>query len=66
MIRQRRDEGTHVLREVYILSGNDLLTVWRTLQVNLPDGTQGRIRCGSHAAIVYRRAASPSTPSGFR
>ena len=55
MIRQRRDGGTHVLREVYIARGDDL-TVWRTLNVNLPDGTQGKIDCGNRAAIVYRRA----------
>ena len=61
MIRRRSDGGTHVLREVYIVR-DDLLTVWRTLQVNLPDGTQGKISCGNHAAIVYRRA-SPRTAS---
>jgi hypothetical protein len=57
MIRQRSDGGTHVLREVYIVRGDDL-TVWRTLTVNLPDGTQGKIDCGNHAAIVYRRSSA--------
>jgi hypothetical protein len=60
MTRLRSDDGTNVLREVYILSGKDILTVWRTLHVNLPNGTQGQIGCGNHAAIVYRKSSPAS------
>ena len=54
-IRRARGAGfTNVMREVYIpLKGE--LTIWRTLNVDLPDGTQGKIDCGNHHAIVYTR-----------
>jgi hypothetical protein len=54
-IRRPRNGGfTNVMREVYIpLKGE--LTLWRTLNVELPDGGQGKIDCGNHHAIVYTR-----------
>ena len=53
-MRRERGGGANVMREVYIpLKGE--LTIWRTLNVELPDGTQGKIDCGNHSAIVYRR-----------
>jgi len=54
-IRRARNGGfTNVMREVYIpLRGE--LTLWRTLNVELPDGGQGKIDCGNRHAIVYTR-----------
>ena len=42
------------MREVYIPLNNEL-TLWRTLNVVFDDGTQGKIDCGNHTAIVYKR-----------
>ena len=54
-MRHVRNGGyTNVLREVYIVLRGDL-TVWRTLNVELPDGSQGKIDCGNRQAIVYVR-----------
>jgi hypothetical protein len=56
MTRERSGGFANVMREVYILNGNgDQLTVWRTLNVRMPDGQQGKIDCGNHHAIVYSR-----------
>jgi hypothetical protein len=56
MTRQRGAGLANVMREVYILDiTRDELTVWRTLNVTLPDGSQGKIDCGNHHAIVYSR-----------
>jgi hypothetical protein len=56
MTRQRNTGFANVMREVYILTKNgDELTVWRTLNVTRPDGSQGKIDCGNHHAIVYSR-----------
>jgi hypothetical protein len=56
MTRQRPGASTLVMREVYILNKNrDELTVWRTLNGIFPDGSQGKIDCGNHHAIVYSR-----------
>ena len=56
MTRQRNRGFVNVMREVYILNqSSDELTVWRTLNVTLPDGAQGKIDCGNHHAIVYSR-----------
>ena len=56
MTRERNGGFANVMREVYILNKNgDELTVWRTLNVRLPDGSQGKIDCGNHHAIVYSR-----------
>ena len=35
------------------------LTLWRTLNVRMPDGSSGKIDCGNRAAVVYRRQANP-------
>ena len=56
MTRERGGGLANVMREVYILNGNrEELTVWRTLNVRMPDGLQGKIDCGNHHAIVYSR-----------
>jgi hypothetical protein len=56
MTRERGGGFANVMREVYILNGNrEELTVWRTLNVRMPDGLQGKIDCGNHQAIVYGR-----------
>ena len=56
LTRERGGGLANVMREVYILNGNrEELTVWRTLNVRLPDGLQGKIDCGNHHAIVYSR-----------
>jgi hypothetical protein len=56
MTRPRTGASTLVMREVYILNQNrDELTVWRTLNGVFPDGSQGKIDCGNHHAIVYSR-----------
>jgi hypothetical protein len=56
MTRERGGGLANVMREVYILNGNrGELTVWRTLNVRMADGTQGKIDCGNHHAIVYSR-----------
>lgn len=55
-VRRARNGGfTNVLREVYIPIKGEL-TIWRTLNVERPDGTQGKIDCGNHHAVVYKRA----------
>ena len=53
-VRRERGGGANVMREVYIALKGEL-TIWRTLNVELPDGTQGKIDCGNHHAIVYKR-----------
>jgi hypothetical protein len=56
MTRERGGGAANVMREVYVLNRNrEELTVWRTLNVRLPDGLQGKIDCGNHHAIVYSR-----------
>ena len=52
--RPRPGGSTNVMRETYIVRGEEL-TVWRVLNVELADGSQGKIDCGNHHAIVYRR-----------
>jgi hypothetical protein len=52
--RRERGGGANVMREVYIALKGEL-TIWRTLNVELPGGSQGKIDCGNHHAIVYRR-----------
>ena len=54
MTRQRGGGYANVMREVYVLTGNDL-TIWRVLNVVLPDGGDGKIDCGNRHAIVYTR-----------
>jgi hypothetical protein len=53
-MRREQGGGASVMREVYIALKGEL-TIWRTLNVELPDGTQGKIDCGNHTAIVYKR-----------
>jgi hypothetical protein len=53
-MRRERGGGANVMREVYIALKGEL-TIWRTLNVELLDGSQGKIDCGNHQAIVYRR-----------
>ena len=56
MTRKRNGGLANVMREVYILNGACTeLTVWRTLNVIMPDGSQGKIDCGNHHAILYTR-----------
>jgi hypothetical protein len=56
MKRQRNGGFVNMMREVYILNQDrSELTVWRTLNVTMPDGLQGKIDCGNHHAIVYAR-----------
>ena len=50
----------NIMQEVYILNAaRSELTLWRTLNVRLPDGAPGKIDCGNRAAVVYRRQAKP-------
>jgi hypothetical protein len=53
-MRRERGDGANVMREVCIALKGEL-TIWRTLNVELPDGTQGKIDCGNHHAIVYKK-----------
>ena len=62
MTRPRGGGYANVMREVYILTGDDL-TIWRVLNVVLPDGGDGKIDCGNRHAIVYtRREPAPPLP----
>ena len=48
----------NVMQEVYVLNRDRTeLTLWRTLNVQLPDGGSGKIDCGNRSAVVYRRQA---------
>jgi hypothetical protein len=48
----------NVMQEVYILNRDRTeLTLWRTLNVQMPDGGSGKIDCGNRSAVVYRRQA---------
>ncbi len=42
------------MRETYIVLRGSL-TIWRTLNGVFPDGTEGKIDCGNHHAMVYSR-----------
>jgi hypothetical protein len=54
MTRERPWASTLVMRETYIVL-RGTLTIWRTLNGVFPDGTEGKIDCGNHHAIVYSR-----------
>jgi hypothetical protein len=54
MRRQRNGGSVNVMQEVYIVTGNDL-TIWRALNVVLPDGGDGKIDCDNRHAIVFTR-----------
>ena len=48
----------NVMQEIYILNrDHSEITLWRTLNVRMPDGSSGKIDCGNRAAVVYRRQA---------
>jgi hypothetical protein len=54
---QARSGGfVNVMQEVYILNRDrSQMTLWRTLNTVLPDGSSGKIDCGNRAAVVYVR-----------
>jgi hypothetical protein len=56
-ITKPRDRGyANVMQEVYLLNRNrSELTLWRTLNTVLPDGSSGKIDCGNRSAAVYVR-----------
>jgi hypothetical protein len=60
MTRLRNGGFANVMQEVHILSRDRAeLTLWRTLNVRMPDGSSGKIDCGNRAAVVYRRQTNP-------
>jgi len=60
MTMPRTGGYANVMQEVYILNRDrSELTLWRTLNVRMPDGTSGKIDCGNRAAVVYRRQTAP-------
>jgi len=54
---QPRNGGyANVTQEVYILNRDRTeVTMWRTLNTLLPDGSSGKIDCGNHVALVFLR-----------
>jgi hypothetical protein len=60
MTRHRPGGGyANVMQEVYILNRDrSEMTLWRTLNTVLPDGSSGKIDCGNRAAVVYVRQSS--------
>ena len=60
MTRPRPGGGySNVMQEVYILNRDrSEMTLWRTLNTVLPDGSSGKIDCGNRAAVVYVRQPS--------
>jgi len=56
-ITTARDGGfANVMQEVFILNRDRReLTLWRTLNTVLPDGSSGKIDCGNRAASIYLR-----------
>ena len=59
MTRPRNGGYANVMQEVYILNRNhNELTLWRTLNTVLPDGSSGKIDCGNRAAVVYVRQST--------
>jgi hypothetical protein len=60
MTRPRSGGGyANVMQEVYILNRDrNEMTLWRTLNTVLPDGSSGKIDCGNRAAVVYVRQPS--------
>jgi hypothetical protein len=52
---QARSGGfANVMQEVYILNRDrSQMTLWRTLNTVLPDGSSGKIDCGNRAAVIY-------------
>ena len=59
MTRPRGGGFANVMQEVYILNRDrNEMTLWRTLNTLLPDGSSGKIDCGNRAAVVYVRQPS--------
>jgi len=50
--------GTNVQHDVYIVRADEL-TIWRTTNVEYPNGTQSQNICGNRQAIVYQRQRQP-------
>ena len=58
--KPRGNGFANIMQEVYILNAaRSELTLWRTLNVRLPDGGSGKIDCGNRTATVYRRQVKP-------
>jgi len=58
MTTPRNGGFANVMQEVYILNRDrSELTLWRTLNVRMPDGGSGKIDCGNRSAVVYQREA---------
>ncbi len=56
MTTPRNGGFANVMQEVYILNRDrSELTLWRTLNVRMPDGGSGKIDCGNRSAVVYQR-----------
>ena len=54
-IRVSRPATTNIWRDVYIASGDEL-TIWRTFNIESPDGSLSQqIVCGNRGVVVYRR-----------
>jgi len=54
-IRVTRPATTNVFRDVYIATGDEL-TIWRTFNIESPDGSLSqRIVCANRGVVVYRR-----------
>jgi len=59
MTQPRNGGYANVMQDVYILNRDrSELTLWRTLNTVLPDGSSGKIDCGNHVAIIYKRQSS--------
>ena len=56
-LTMRRDGGfANVFQDVFILNrARTELTLWRTLNVRMPDGSSGKIDCGNRVALVFVR-----------
>jgi len=56
-LTNRRNGGyANVFQDVFILNRDRTeLTLWRTLNVRMPDGLSGKIDCGNRVALVFVR-----------
>ena len=56
-LTMRRNGGyANVFQDVFILNAaRTELTLWRTVNVRMPDGTSGKIDCGNRVALVFVR-----------
>ena len=56
MTQARNGGFANVMQDVFILNRDRTeLTLWRTLNVVMPDGSSGKIDCGNRVAVVYVR-----------